>query len=85
MKSPPNSPDLNPIEWLWSDLKRFVGKKFPTNMQQLKKAIDEFRKTITPKKCKKYIKRQKNFLVNIIFKFLRRMVRTSKIYGREKN
>lgn len=36
-------------------------------MKQLKKSIEEFRKTITPKKCKKYIKRLNKV---IIFKFI---------------
>jgi len=36
---PGNSPDLNPIENLWSKLKRLVSAKHPSNRQQLIEAI----------------------------------------------
>lgn len=32
---PPNSPDLNPIEHLWSKLKIMVQKRKPKNMKDL--------------------------------------------------
>jgi transposase len=39
MDWPGNSPDLNPIENLWSQLKRKVAKYHPTNRRQLIEAI----------------------------------------------
>ena len=39
LKWPGNSPDLNPIENLWARLKRLVGKKHPSNKQELISAI----------------------------------------------
>lgn len=45
---PPNSPDLSPIEMLWSIVKHKLQKldHMPTNKQQLKDAIIEIWKTI---------------------------------------
>ena len=45
VKSPPKSPDLNPIEWVWADLKRFVRKKFCTNEKD-EKCYTRFSKTV---------------------------------------
>jgi transposase len=42
---PPNSPDLSPIENLWSVLKSKVGKRCPKNLQELEQfAIDKWAK-----------------------------------------
>lgn len=38
---PASSPDLNPIENLWSLVKRNVEKRLPKNMADLKKIMDE--------------------------------------------
>lgn len=38
---PPHSPDLNPIENLWADLKRRVEARNASNIQELKKIIGE--------------------------------------------
>lgn len=42
---PPGSPDLNPIENVWSILKSNVAKRFPKRMDELERfAIDEWQK-----------------------------------------
>ena len=38
---PANSPDLNPIEHLWDELKRRVNKRNNRNLQELRQAIIE--------------------------------------------
>ena len=38
---PPYSPDLNPIENLWSDLKRRVEKRNPKNIEKLAEFLKE--------------------------------------------
>jgi hypothetical protein len=50
---PPYSPDLNPIEHVWSDLKRRVESRNPHNIQDLKlKIVDEWNKTSPTLCCK---------------------------------
>lgn len=56
-KSPPQSPDLNPIEMLWSDLKRFIRKQQCRSITEVTNAIQSFHQTLTPEKCKNYIDR----------------------------
>lgn len=57
MRSPPQSPDLNPIEWVWSDLKQFVSKKRCRCVSDLVEAIREFEKKLTAEYCRKYIRK----------------------------
>ena len=54
---PPESPDLNPIEDLWHELKFFLESKVkPRNKQELVNGIKKFwMKKVTPEKCAKYI------------------------------
>ena len=56
-RTPPESPDLNPIEDLWHELKFFLESKVkPRNKHKLMEGIKKFwRKKITPEKCAKYI------------------------------
>jgi hypothetical protein len=41
IKWPPYSPDLNPIENLWADLKKRVEKRNPTKVEELKEAVEK--------------------------------------------
>ena len=56
-RTPPESPDLNPIEDLWHELKFFLESKVkPRNKQELVDGIKKFwERRITPEKCAKYI------------------------------
>ena len=53
--APPSSPDLNPIEMLWSEMKNFVRDKFCKTPEAVAAAIHEFQKSLTPEKCQKNI------------------------------
>lgn len=55
--TPPESPDLNPIENLWHELKFFLETQVkPTTKQELIDGIQKFwTKKVTPEKCNKYI------------------------------
>ena len=55
-KTPPESPDLNPIENLWHELKEFLRREVkPHNKQELVDGILRFWKTVTIAKCRTYI------------------------------
>ena len=56
-RTPPESPDLNPIEDLWHELKYYLESKVkPTTKQELVDGIKKFwAKKITVEKCNKYV------------------------------
>ena len=55
-KTPPESPDLNPIENLWHELKEFIRREIkPTTKDQLVNGIKAFWATVDVAKCNKYI------------------------------
>jgi transposase len=55
-RTPPESPDLNPIENLWHELKEFIRREVkPKTKQQLIDGILAFWSTVDIDKCRKYI------------------------------
>ena len=54
--TPPESPDLNPIENIWGSLKHYLRTSYkPRNLQDLKDGIERFWVTLTPDVCQRYI------------------------------
>ena len=41
IKLPPHSPDLDPIENLWADLKRRIELRFPRDIAKLREVLAE--------------------------------------------
>ena len=66
-KTPPSSPDLNPIEMLWHTVKEYLRVDYkPRNLMQLRMGIKEFWSTITPETCRKYIGHLKKVIPKVI-------------------
>ena len=55
-QTPPESPDCNPIENLWHELKHFIRTTVkPQNKDELMRGIETFWGTVTQEKCCRYI------------------------------
>lgn len=55
-KTPPESPDLNPIENLWHELREFIRREVkPKRKEELVEGIRRFWRTVDVAKCQKYI------------------------------
>ena len=66
-KTPPESPDLNPIENLWHELKEYIRREVkPHTKEELIRGILQFWSTVTIAKCRRYI----NHLVKVIPKVI---------------
>ena len=65
--TPPESPDINPIENLWHELKEYMRRVVkPKTKQELVSGILEFWDTVDINKCKKYIGHLRKVIPKII-------------------
>ncbi len=67
LKWPAMSPDLNPIEHLWRDLKTAVGRRHPSNLNDLEQFAKEEWSKIPVERCKKLIHGYRKRLISVIF------------------
>ena len=66
-KTPAESPDLNPIENLWHELKEFNRREVkPHTKQELIDGILRFWETVTIEKCNKYINHLNKVIPRVI-------------------
>ena len=66
-KTPPESPDMYPIENVWGSLKTHLRNKVkPTNQETLIAGIRSFWKTLTPEVCRRYIFHLKRVVPKVI-------------------
>lgn len=66
-KTPPESPDLNPIENLWHELKEDLRARVkPRTKSELIDGIESFWATVNIDKCCKYIKHLKKVIPKVI-------------------
>lgn len=63
---PSQSPDLNPIEMLWIDLKRAIHMRRPKNMTELKQFCQEEWAKIPLQRCAGLIHSYRKRLVEVI-------------------
>ena len=66
-KTPPESPDLNPIENVWGPMKTYLRDKVkPHNKKTLIEGMQSFWLTLTPEVCKRYILHLKRVVPKVI-------------------
>ena len=66
-RTPPESPDINPIENLWHELKEHVRREIkPRTKQELLDGISTFWTTVDAHKCSKYIGHLRKVIPKVI-------------------
>jgi hypothetical protein len=63
---PSNSPDINPIENLWSIIKRQVEKRKPKNLNELETFMNDEWQKIDPQILINFVNSMKDRLIAII-------------------
>ena len=65
--TPPESPDLNPIENLWHELKEHIRAQVkPRNLNEHVNGIKDFWSTVSKEKCCKYISHLRKVIPRVI-------------------
>ena len=65
-RTPPQSPDMNPIENLWHELKEYIRREVkPTTKQELVNGITRFWATVDVHKCCRYIAHLKKVMPKV--------------------
>ena len=66
-RTPPESPDLNPIENCWGSLKQYLRTSYkPKNLEELMDGIERFWLSLTPAICRKYIEHLHKVMPKVI-------------------
>ena len=66
-RTPPESPDLNPIENLWHELKEYLRRVIkPRTKEELVDGITRFWATVDVHKCTKYINHLRKVIPKVI-------------------
>lgn len=66
-KTPAESPDCNPIENLWHELKEFLRREVkPKNKEEMVEGIRRFWNAVDVKKCQKYIRHLRKVIPKVI-------------------
>ncbi len=60
------SPDLNPIEMLWHDLKQTIHARKPSNVAELKQFCKEEWAKIPPQRCERLIASYRKGLIAVV-------------------
>ena len=66
-RTPPESPDCNPIENMWHELKEYIRREIkPRNKQELISGIQQFWATVDTEKCCRYISHLRKVIPKVV-------------------